>query len=891
MIRKTMYSLMFLLFAVTSNLSSQTPAPTTALQYPFKKSDMPGQGGSTVPAHESQKRCGGGGCGWNYTEEAQYTHPTQGYTYNIYHPAWDMNVIGTGGTNQDTGTKLKAVADGVVIAPSVQTFNNNKQPSDGVGEYYIPSLWNELLIKHNVGGKEWITAYGHSGKIYVKKDDIVQVGQVVAEMGEVGSPGAPHVHLEVRDVASFYSGPLGDVNKPNFWDNSQTQNNVLHDMSNVTSWYYHPELFIKGYPALGRTVNSTHIAAAQFIDAYDRNQIGKKGANPWDEYQYYDQLVDRGTGDIYVHDWNGFDIQDLSNVKDGKNAALIYNAAVPGVYYIQDPHLDHWFTTSWQYGAPFTDPISVKFSNQTESYLFAQPGDSLVVQKLGDPDGAKRTLVENVTTGEINIFPLGIFSIDYTPLPEEYPGEHQWYIIINSNPTDDIPWPLDNTPAPTGDWALAPGAYNFVRHDAEGNRVGGSGFSVQITEGNKQFADPSGGPPPADPAAVTNLTATAVSGTQVNLSWSDPNSPAAVPYQVNRDGSAIATVSTLSYTDTSVQPGNTYSYTVSANSAPESGMATVATPEETGPVGSGWLSVSTDPQGAEVYLGGVRWPDANTVTNISATEVQAGIYSLTIKRSGYADHEQNVTINADQTTVVSVTLQPPSFPMTLEAETDFTSAGGYAIAGGYVMESYQYPLIAYDISFPEQGDIEIEVIARRSADIGQTVDLKVVLMSGHIGTQRVENTSSFQSFFFYASVSNASGSLEISLDEISSPNTGSYLAVDKVTLRYVQNQAPTAVTDVDTTAFETPVSIAVANNDTDPDGTLDLASVAVAVQPQNGTASVDNSGNITYTPNAGFSGDDSLSYTIMDNGGAVSNAAWVYVYVEPPTDLLLHPHS
>ncbi|WP_158277224.1 Ig-like domain-containing protein [Serinibacter arcticus] len=76
----------------------------------------------------------------------------------------------------------------------------------------------------------------------------------------------------------------------------------------------------------------------------------------------------------------------------------------------------------------------------------------------------------------------------------------------------------------------------------------------------------------------------------------------------------------------------------------------------------------------------------------------------------------------------------------------------------------------------------------------------------------------------------------------------------------------TAVDDADTTTPQTPVTTAVWTNDTvTPGGApLDLASVVVATQPANGTVVANGDGTITYTPDAGFSGTDSYTYTICD---------------------------
>jgi hypothetical protein len=67
------------------------------------------------------------------------------------------------------------------------------------------------------------------------------------------------------------------------------------------------------------------------------------------------------------------------------------------------------------------------------------------------------------------------------------------------------------------------------------------------------------------PPPPTNLTATAVGGTQINLAWT--SSSGATGYIVNRGGSPIATSGTNSYSDTGLVMGTTYCYTVAATNS------------------------------------------------------------------------------------------------------------------------------------------------------------------------------------------------------------------------------------------------------------------------------------------------------------------------------------
>ncbi len=94
---------------------------------------------------------------------------------------------------------------------------------------------------------------------------------------------------------------------------------------------------------------------------------------------------------------------------------------------------------------------------------------------------------------------------------------------------------------------------------------------------------------------------------------------------------------------------------------------------------------------------------------------------------------------------------------------------------------------------------------------------------------------------------------------------------------------PVAVNDIAQTNPITPVAINVLANDTDQNNDIAPGTVAIKTGPSNGTAVVNpTTGVVTYTPNAGFSGNDSFTYTVATTHGAVSNAATVSIRVHQP---------
>jgi hypothetical protein len=92
---------------------------------------------------------------------------------------------------------------------------------------------------------------------------------------------------------------------------------------------------------------------------------------------------------------------------------------------------------------------------------------------------------------------------------------------------------------------------------------------------------------------------------------------------------------------------------------------------------------------------------------------------------------------------------------------------------------------------------------------------------------------------------------------------------------------PQAVNDLATTVEETPVDIAVRNNDTDIDG--DTLSATAVTQGANGSVVLNADGTVSYTPALNFHGTDNFSYTIADPSGATSSAT-VNVTVTPVND-------
>jgi large repetitive protein len=128
-----------------------------------------------------------------------------------------------------------------------------------------------------------------------------------------------------------------------------------------------------------------------------------------------------------------------------------------------------------------------------------------------------------------------------------------------------------------------------------------------------------------------------------------------------------------------------------------------------------------------------------------------------------------------------------------------------------------------------------------------------------------------------------------------------YSGSDQYTYKVCDNSTPTPVCgtavvtvtvgtstvvanpDTATTPFNTPVTVNVIANDTTSGAPLN-PSVTPTTQPAHGTATCDAAGNCTYTPNAGYAGNDSYTYTVCDTSSPTPQCAITTVAVQVGPD-------
>ena len=99
---------------------------------------------------------------------------------------------------------------------------------------------------------------------------------------------------------------------------------------------------------------------------------------------------------------------------------------------------------------------------------------------------------------------------------------------------------------------------------------------------------------------------------------------------------------------------------------------------------------------------------------------------------------------------------------------------------------------------------------------------------------------------------------------------------------YYCNSDPDARNDSATTDYNSPVTVYVLANDYDPD--CDRLKVTSVSDCADGTLTINADGSVTFTPNAGFTGTTSYSYTVSDGNGGYDTATVTIKVCDPPND-------
>jgi hypothetical protein len=190
----------------------------------------------------------------------------------------------------------------------------------------------------------------------------------------------------------------------------------------------------------------------------------------------------------------------------------------------------------------FDNPIGIEVSNPSCASPNTCTTEPLTSCDSADlADGGEECKSPCTATGNPQFCCAGAFNTPATCITANWPSQYQAYITdIHSS---------------------CPGEYAYAYDDPVGLHTCPTGANYTITFCPGGSGTSGGG---GAPAAPTNLAASAVSSSQINLGWT-ASTTSGVTYTVMRDGSVDKTgVTGTTVSDTGLQASTTYSYTVEA---------------------------------------------------------------------------------------------------------------------------------------------------------------------------------------------------------------------------------------------------------------------------------------------------------------------------------------
>jgi hypothetical protein len=213
---------------------------------------------------------------------------------------------------------------------------------------------------------------------------------------------------------------------------------------------------------------------------------------------------------------------------------------------------------------------------------------------------------------------------------------------------------------------------------------------------------------------------------------------------------------------------------------------------------------------------------------------------------GYTISDVNGTVSNQATVTITISVTPP----TAQSDTATVNNGG----------SVSIDVAANDFAQSGHLDLASVTIVQNPAHGTATPNADGTVTYVHDGSATTSDS-------FQYTIKDSNGN-------VSNPGTVA-IAITPAPA----NQPPVANNDTATVARGGTVLINVASNDTDPEGRLDVSSVAITQPPAHGTATPDGSGSVTYVNDGSADTSDKFSYTIKDRVGAVSNQAAVTIAV------------
>jgi hypothetical protein len=196
--------------------------------------------------------------------------------------------------------------------------------------------------------------------------------------------------------------------------------------------------------------------------------------------------------------------------------------------------------------------------------------------------------------------------------------------------------------------------------------------------------------PPLDtapPSVPANLSASAVSSSQINLSWTASTDDVAVTgYKIYRNGSQIGTGESTSYSDTNLSPSTAYAYTVSAYDAAGNNSAQSAAASATTLSSAVTPTILFSDDAEQGIIGDSSvwkwWYVNHTGFSVTKSPTHSGQYSY-VSSAALANTDSPITTGTDPLYVKAWIYVPSNFVLPNGTATNLFGLNSHASWLGY----------------------------------------------------------------------------------------------------------------------------------------------------------------------------------------------------------------
>jgi hypothetical protein len=256
-----------------------------------------------------------------------------------------------------------------------------------------------------------------------------------------------------------------------------------------------------------------------------------------------------------------------------------------------------------------------------------------------------------------------------TPVPTPAPGSGKGYYQVSSNPTG-------------GSVVFDGTNYGVTTVTITVSTTGTPGHTITVSKsGYETWSQYYSGNPTQDQTISVYATLVPTVQTGYITVTSNPSGASAV---LDNGYDQLTTTGTFSNVPTGwhnveVSKSGYQLYSTSIEVKPGATSTVYATLTPNKQVGS--ISVSSNPVGASLYVDTIYQGYTNQIVG----NLAAGTHTVLLKKSGYKDFSQSMTVNSDQTVYMTATLTPLSSPTTGDLDVSSSPSG----ASIYLNGAYQ----------------------------------------------------------------------------------------------------------------------------------------------------------------------------------------------------------